>query len=40
MGENGLSVADALALQNKNTGNGTTDGAFGGNGAWQIPATL
>lgn len=34
MGENGLSVADALALQNK--GNNTTDGnnAFGANGAW------
>jgi hypothetical protein len=34
MGENGLSVADALALQNKN-GTQNTDGTFGGaNGAW------
>lgn len=33
MGENGLSVADALALQNKNTSNGATDGTFGSNGA-------
>lgn len=34
MGENGLSVADALALQNKN-GTTTNDGAFGGGqGAW------
>lgn len=34
MGENGLSVADALALQNRGTN--TTDGnnAFGANGAW------
>lgn len=31
MGENGLTVADALALQDKNNGN---DGAFGGQGAW------
>lgn len=37
MNENGLSVADALALQ-KNTGD--NNGVFGGNGAWQIPATL
>lgn len=40
MGENGLSVADALALQNKN---GTTAGdgfLGGGQGAWQMPATL
>lgn len=36
MGENGLSVADALALQNKNTSNGATDGTFGSNGAWWI----
>lgn len=28
MGENGLSVADALALQNKNTSNGATDGTL------------
>lgn len=40
MGENGLSVADALALQNKN-GTTTGDGFLGGGqGAWQIPATL
>ena len=36
MGENGLSVADALALQNKGTN--TTDGnnAFGANSAWWV----
>ncbi len=34
MGENGLTVADALALRNGgNNGNGNND-AFGGNGAW------
>lgn len=36
MGENGLSVADALALQNKN---GTTNGdgfLNGGQGAWWV----
>lgn len=34
MGENGLSVADALALQNKASDGTTNDSAFGGNGAW------
>lgn len=33
MGENGLTVADALALQDKNNGN---DGTFGGQGAWWV----
>lgn len=32
MGENGLTVADALALQDR--GNNNNDGMFGGNGAW------
>lgn len=32
MGNEGISVADALAL--RNSGNGNNDGAFGGNGAW------
>ena len=37
MGENGLSVADALALQNKSNGNGQGDGFLGGgNGAWWV----
>lgn len=35
MGENGLSVADALALQNKN-GTTTNDGTFGGNQCWWV----
>ena len=34
MGENGLSIADALALARDNDGN------FGGNGLWQKSATL
>lgn len=35
MGENGLSVADALALQ-RNGSNGNNDGMFGGQGAWWV----
>lgn len=34
MGENGLTVADALALQDR--GNNNNDGMFGGNGAWWV----
>jgi hypothetical protein len=34
MGNEGISVADALAL--RNSGNGNNDGAFGGNGAWWV----
>lgn len=35
MGENGLTVADALALQDRGNGNNNNnDGMFGGNGAW------
>ena len=34
MGENGLSVADALALGNGGNRNGNNNDAFGGNGAW------
>jgi hypothetical protein len=33
MGENGLTVADALALQNKDS-NSNDGNAFGANGAW------
>ena len=33
MGDNGLSVADALALQDRG-GNNNNDGMFGGQGAW------
>lgn len=36
MGENGLSVADALALQNKGTNTTDNNGAFGSNGAWWV----
>lgn len=35
MGENGLSIADALALAK-----GNDDSGFGGGNAWQKPATL
>lgn len=35
MGENGLTVADALALQDRN-GNNNGDGMFGGQGAWWV----
>lgn len=34
MGNEGISVADALAL--RNSGNGNNDGAFSGNGAWWV----
>lgn len=34
MGENGLTVADALALQDR--GNGNNDGMFGAQGAWWV----
>lgn len=38
MDEKGLTVADALALQKSNNNN---DGLFGGGqGAWQVSATL
>lgn len=39
MGENGLTVADALALQDKNSSNDNNN-MMGAGGAWQIPATL
>lgn len=39
MDEKGLTVADALALQKSNNNN--NDGLFGGGqGAWQVSATL
>lgn len=37
---NGLTVADALALRNSNGNGNNGNDMFGGNGAWQIPATL